>query len=218
MITMRGLVMMPGMTLKFDISRSRSIAAVEEAMKKDQLIWLTVQKDPQVEEPGIHDFMKTGVLSKIKRTVKQTDDTVQVSVKGLMRATLDEVITEYPYILADVVATEDLSAPPSEIEQDAMCRELESLIESYEEVGTTFSQEIHHELDSSHRDIRKLTRQLSNSLPMRWQDRQHLLEAEDFKELFIRLCQLLDREFEVLSINLEIQQKVKDRLEKNQRE
>ena len=217
-ITMRGLVMMPGMTLKFDISRPRSIAAVEEAMRKDQLIWLTAQKDPQVEEPGIRDFMKVGVLSKIKRTVKQTDETVQVSVKGLMRATLDEVISEHPYILADVIATEDLDAPPSEPEQDAMCRELESLISSYEEVGTTFSQEIHHELDCDSRDIRKVTRQLAHSLPMRWQDRQHLLEAEGFRELFIRLCQLLDREFEVLSINLEIQQKVKDRLEKNQRE
>lgn len=217
-ITMRGLVMMPGMSLKFDISRPRSIAAVDEAMRKDQLIWLTAQKDPLVEEPGVRDFMKIGVLSKIKRTVRQNDDTIQVSVKGLMRASLDEVIKEHPYILADVIATEDLDDVPSALEQDAMCRELESLITAYEEVGTSFSQEIHHELDSSNRDVRKLTKQLSNSLPMRWQDRQHLLESENFKDLFIRLCQLLDREFEVLSINLEIQQKVKDRLEKNQRE
>ncbi len=217
-ITMRGLVMMPDMSLKFDITRPKSIAAVEEAMRKDQLIWLTAQKDPVEEEVNARDCMRVGVLSKIKRIVRQNDNTIQANVKGLMRAELEDVIAETPYILVDVIAYPTENIQIDSEEQEAMCRELESLIASYESVGTNFSQDVHRELEGPSRNIIKLTKQLSHALPMRWQDRQHLLEAGTFRELFIRLCQLMDREYDVLSINLEIQKKVKDRLEKNQRE
>ena len=216
-VALRGLVCLPDMVLHFDVSRKKSIAALEAAMVKDQMVFLVAQKDPDEEDPTEEDLYQAGAMAKVKQIVKMPENMVRVVAEGKYRAELDEMISESPCFLTDVIIHDREEKVENENEAEAMRRFLEEIVEKFIESGAKFGPEITRQMEQAG-DIVKLTNQLCANMPMRWQDRQKLAEIIDFRERYEELCRIMEKEYDVLLINQDIQSKVKSRLEKNQRE
>lgn len=216
-LALRGLVCLPDMVLHFDVSRKKSIAALEAAMVKDQMVFLVTQKDPDEEEPAPEALYRTGTMAKIKQIVKMPENMVRVLAEGKFRAEIDEMISLSPYLLADVIIHDTEDKIDNENEAEAMRQVLENIIDEYRNAGTKFSADITKQLKQS-KDIVRLTNHLCSNMPMHWQDRQKLVEKLDFSERYEELCRILNKEYEILRINQDIQGKVKARIDKNQRE
>ena len=217
MIALRGLTVMPGTVVHFDVSRDKSIAAIEDVMQHDQMVMLAAQKDPDIEDPGIEDIFETGTVAKVRQIVRLPKNVVRVLAEGLYRAKIDEVISVKPYLFYNVTVNDTKEEPFDELHSEGMKRVLEEIIERYEGIGTKFGPEIERLMKDT-ADIVQLTNELCAKMPMKWQDRQKLLEEESIEGRYELLCRLLNKEYEVIRINQEIQNKVKIRLEKNQRE
>ncbi len=216
-VALRGLVCLPDMVLHFDVSRKKSIAALEAAMVKDQMVFLVAQKDPDEEDPTQEGLYQAGAMAKVKQIVKMPENMVRVVAEGKFRAELDEMISVSPYLLTDVIIHDREEKVENENEAEAMRRVLEEIVERFIESGAKFGPEITRQMEQAE-DIVKLTNQLCANMPMRWQDRQLLVEKVDFRERYEELCRIMEKEYDVLLINQDIQSKVKSRLEKNQRE
>ena len=195
-VALRGLVCLPDMILHFDVSRKKSIAALEAAMVKDQMVFLVAQKDPDEEDPKQEDLYTAGAMAKVKQIVKMPENMVRVVAEGKFRAELDEMISVSPYLLTDVIIHDREEKVENENEAEAMRRVLEEIVQKFIDAGAKFGPEITRQMEQAE-DIVKLTNQLCANMPMRWQDRQT---------------------YDVLLINQDIQNKVKSRLEKNQRD
>ena len=216
-VALRGLVCLPEMVLHFDVSRKKSIAALEAAMVKDQMIFLVAQKDPDEEDPTQEGLYQAGTMAKVKQIVKMPEDMVRVVAEGKFRAELDEMIATSPYLLTDVIIHDREEKVENANEAEAMRRVLEEIVQKFIDAGAKFGPEITRQMEKAE-DIVKLTNQLCANMPMRWMDRQQLVEKIDFRERYEALCQIMEKEYDVLLINQDIQNKVKSRLEKNQRE
>lgn len=216
-VALRGLVCLPDMILHFDVSRKKSIAALEAAMVKDQMVFLVAQKDPDEEDPKQEDLYTAGAMAKVKQIVKMPENMVRVVAEGKFRAELDEMISVYPYLLTDVIIHDREEKVENENEAEAMRRVLEEIVQKFIDAGAKFGPEITRQMQQAE-DIVKLTNQLCANMPMRWQDRQTLAEKMDFRERYEELCRIMEKEYDVLLINQDIQNKVKSRLEKNQRD
>ena len=216
-VALRGLVCLPDMILHFDVSRKKSIAALEAAMVKDQMVFLVAQKDPDEEDPKQEDLYTAGAMAKVKQIVKMPENMVRVVAEGKFRAELDEMISESPYLLTDVIIHDREEKVENENEAEAMRRVLEEIVQKFIDAGAKFGPEITRQMEQAE-DIVKLTNQLCANMPMRWQDRQTLAEKMDFRERYEELCRIMEKEYDVLLINQDIQNKVKSRLEKNQRD
>ena len=216
-VALRGLVCLPDMILHFDVSRKKSIAALEAAMVKDQMVFLVAQKDPDEEDPKQEGLYIAGAMAKVKQIVKMPENMVRVVAEGKFRAELDEVISVSPYLLTDVIIHDREEKVENENEAEAMRRVLEEILQKFIDAGAKFGPEITRQMEQAE-DIVKLTNQLCANMPMRWQDRQTLAEKVDFRERYEELCRIMDKEYDVLLINQDIQNKVKSRLEKNQRD
>ena len=216
-VALRGLVCLPDMILHFDVSRKKSIAALEAAMVKDQMVFLVAQKDPDEEDPKQEDLYTAGAMAKVKQIVKMPENMVRVVAEGKFRAELDEMISQSPYLLTDVIIHDREEKVENENEAEAMRRVLEEIVQKFIDAGAKFGPEITRQMEQAE-DIVKLTNQLCANMPMRWQDRQTLAEKMDFRERYEELCRIMEKEYDVLLINQDIQNKVKSRLEKNQRD
>ena len=216
-VALRGLVCLPDMILHFDVSRKKSIAALEAAMVKDQMVFLAAQKDPDEEDPKQEDLYTAGAMAKVKQIVKMPENMVRVVAEGKFRAELDEMISVSPYLLTDVIIHDREEKVENENEAEAMRRVLEEIVQKFIDAGAKFGPEITRQMEQAE-DIVKLTNQLCANMPMRWQDRQTLAEKMDFRERYEELCRIMEKEYDVLLINQDIQNKVKSRLEKNQRD
>ena len=216
-VALRGLVCLPDMILHFDVSRKKSIAALEAAMVKDQMVFLVAQKDPDEEDPKQEGLYIAGAMAKVKQIVKMPENMVRVVAEGKFRAELDEVISVSPYLLTDVIIHDREEKVENENEAEAMRRVLEEILQKFIDAGAKFGPEITRQMEQAE-DIVKLTNQLCANMPMRWQDRQTLAEKVDFRERYEELCRIMEKEYDVLLINQDIQNKVKSRLEKNQRD
>ena len=216
-IALRGLVVIPGTVIHFDVSREKSIAAIEDVMKHDQMVMLSAQKDPETEDPGIDDICRIGTAAKVRQIVRMPKNVVRVLAEGLYRSTIVEEISSKPYLFYNIAVDDTKETIDDPVRSEGMRRALEEIMERFEGLGTKFSAEIKRLMQDT-QDAAQVTNELCAKMPMKWQDRQRLLEAESIEDRFVLLCQLMNREYEVVRINQEIQQKVKVRLEKNQRD
>ena len=217
-IALRGTTILPDMIVHFDVSREKSIQAIEKAMMQDQRVLLITQKDPAVEDPGPEDLYKIGTVAEIKQLVKLPKDIVRVLVEGMERAELLR-FTESEYYLNAEAATFDVEELKSAEEsvEEAMLRGMKEIFVKYCNVNPKMSKELAGqilELD----DVSKVIDQISIHLPMRYEDRQKVLEAVSLEDRYEELGIILSNEIEVLEISAELQSKVKERVDKNQRE
>lgn len=216
-IPLRGLTVLPTMVLHFDISRKSSIQAVEAAMEKDQIIFLVTQRNPDDNNPGLRGLYEFGVIARIRNVAKLPKDIVRVMVEGLQKGRLLEGEAANGYLEVQVEPVEELRPEIDASMAEAMVRALRDLLTRYGQLNQKFGKDMQKQLLEI-QDLEKLTMAVSVHLPMYYEDRQKLLEKEDIVSRYNDLSALIVNEMEILQIRNEIQQKVKERVDKNQRE
>ena len=216
-IALRGLTILPNMIVHFEVSRERSKAAIEAAMTKDQNILLLTQKDIEVEEPGREDLYDFGTVAKIKQLVKLPKDSLRVMVEGTYRAHLDNLVSVNPMLEAEVTVFDKTICEIDALEQAGYVRYIHELLQNYAAQNPNFSVELVRQL-LEEENLLKLVDQLCTNLPMEYKERQKCLEAVDLQMRFENLVDFMNREIEMIRITREIQENVKERVDKNQRE
>ncbi len=217
LLPLRGLTVLPGMVLHFDISRERSIKAVETAMSTDQNIFLVTQKNPDHNNPGLRDLYEIGLEAKIRNVAKLPQGIIRVMVEGGERGRLLELDDGGPYLVGE---TEEIIWEPLELPEatrTAMLRALQELLKRYCQLNQKFGKDMLRQMLEIG-ELSELVQQVLLHLPLFYEERQRLLEAMSLTEEYDTLCTVLVNEMEIIQIRNEIQQKVKERVEKNQRE
>lgn len=216
-IALRGTTILPDMIVHFDINRPKSVKAVEEAMTQDQKIFLITQKDPQVENPGINDLYKVGTIALVKQVVKLPKDILRVLVEGVERAELVGLEEELPYLEAEIAGFEEEEEELPENVKEAMLRSMKEIFLAYCKENSKISKELAGQiLDID--DVERLVDQICINISLNYEQRQQLLEAVSLNERYELLGVIMSNEIEVMQLRMEIQSKVKERIDKNQRE
>ena len=216
-IALRGTTILPDMIVHFDVSRERSVKAIEAAMLHDQTIFLVTQKDPEIETPGIEELYKVGTVAYIKQVVKLPHNLLRVLVEGKTRAELLNIESEEPYLRAEITGFESDAQNYSEPVREAMYRSIRTLFHRYCMDSGKISRELAAQILNI-QDIEELISQIAVNLPLSYQNKQKILEAVTLEEQYEVLGAILTSETEILQIGQELQQKLKERVDKNQRE
>ena len=218
-VALRGMTILPDMVIHFDVSRERSIKAVEEAMLKEQRIFLVTQKDMQTENPGPEDLYRIGTIAAVKQIVRMPHKVVRVLAEGLERGELSHFEREDDYLEAEIIRFEkdtELEALPESC-VEAMVRNLQDIFQLYCSENGKQAKELAGQL-AGETDLEKLMNQIMINLPLFYEDKQKLLEAVNLSDRYELLCLLMNKEIEVMRFKRELQEKVKARVDKNQRE
>lgn len=217
-VALRGMTILPAMIVHFDISREKSIRAVEQAMLGDQRILAVAQKDPEVSEPEAKDLYRIGTIAEIKQVMRLPKNIFRVLVEGTERAELMELDDSQDYLRAEaMVFEEEEESGLDEKKQEAMKRSLKDIFLEYAKLNAKMSKELAGQLLELE-DLKKLVDQIAINLPLRYEDKQKMLEAIQLEERYERLCVILQNEVEVMRIQMDFQAKVKERIDKNQKE
>ena len=218
MVPLRGMTVMPGMVVHFDVSRARSIAAVQEAMVEEQKIFLTAQRSIDTEEPGAEDVYEIGTVGTVRQIIKLPKQIVRVLVSGETRGRLQEVEFSDPYLRAkvEVIAEEDAEAP-EDVNTEAMERSLRDMLVEYASKNGKMSKESIAQL-AEVRGLRRLVDEIAANIPLQYTDQQEILNETDLKKRYEKLAFKLVNEVQIMDIKDEIRRKVKERVDKHQRE
>ncbi|MCD8082742.1 MAG: endopeptidase La [Clostridiales bacterium] len=215
-IALRGLAVLPGMTVSFDISRPRSIAAVERAMVGDQNVFLVAQRDPDIQEPDLEHLYHVGTVSHIRQLVKMPGGMVRVMVEGLDRAELISLDSLDPMLMAEIVLTV-AERQTEDAVTEAMSRVLKEKIEEYGRQHPKFAKEVLPNLRAIS-SLETLMHQIASELPWDYTIRQQYLESVHVEEKYQVLVMGLVNEIEVSRIQREFQERVKANIDRNQKE
>ena len=217
-IALRGMTVLPSMIVHFDISREKSIRAVEHAMQEDQLIFLITQQNPDVTDPDFQDLYRIGTVARIKNLAKLPQNIVRVMVEGLERAEMNALNMEEGFLRAEIVTYPSREQTKlSESDVVAMTRALKDIFTRYCMENPKVGKELSKQILDIH-DLEKLVDQISINLPLYYEDKQRLLEAVELENRYDTLCVLICNELEIIRIKSELQQKVKEQIDKNQKE
>lgn len=217
-VALRGMVILPGMVAHFDVSRAKSIKAVEEAMMDEQKIFLVAQKDVEQENPDIEDLFKIGIIAEVKQVIKLQNNIVRILVEGKERAELSAFLENPDYLLAEIIRfDEEVDDRLPEEAKEAMLRSIQETFGKYVVVNPKMGKELQRQL-SEITDLEKLMNQLANSLPVHFEEKQKILDAVSMTERYEVLMALLLKEIEIIAIKNDFQAKVKAHVDKNQKE
>ena len=219
-VALRGMTILPGMVAHFDISRDRSIHAIEEAMVGDQKIFLITQQDASVEEPARDDLYQIGVIAEVKQVIKMPNEIVRVLVEGLERGELASFLSQEKYLMAEVILFDEKTAEEEELmpeAKEAMLRCIRETVLKYQKANGHMSKEFLRQVEEQ-QDVGTLMQQVAYNLPLYYIQKQKILEAVDLTSQYETLMAILLNEVEVISLKNEFQAKVKERVDKNQRE
>ncbi len=217
-VALRGMVILPGMVAHFDVSRAKSIKAVEEAMMDEQKIFLVAQKDVEQENPDIEHLFKIGIIAEVKQVIKLQNNIVRILVEGKERAELSAFLENPDYLLAEIIRfDEEVDDGLPEEAKEAMLRSIQETFGKYVVVNPKMGKELQRQL-SEITDLEKLMNQLANSLPVHFEEKQKILDAVSMTERYEVLMALLLKEIEIIAIKNDFQAKVKAHVDKNQKE
>ena len=217
-VALRGMVILPGMVAHFDVSRAKSIKAVEEAMMDEQKIFLVAQKDVEQENPDIEDLFKIGIIAEVKQVIKLQNNIVRILVEGKERAELSAFLENPDYLLAEIIRfDEEVDDGLPEEAKEAMLRSIQETFGKYVVVNPKMGKELQRQL-SEITDLEKLMNQLANSLPVHFEEKQKILDAVSMTERYEVLMALLLKEIEIIAIKNDFQAKVKAHVDKNQKD
>lgn len=218
MVALRGMTIMPGMVVHFDVSRERSIAAVQEAMVEEQKIFLTAQKSIDTEEPGAEDVYEIGTVGTVRQIIKLPKQIVRVLVSGEQRGRLREIKFSDPYLRAEVeVIAESDGTMPEDANSEAMERSLKDMLVEYASKNGKMSKEATAQLLEI-KGLRKLVDEIAANIPLYYTDQQEILNETELGKRYEKLAFKLVNEVQIMNIKEEIQHKVKERVDKHQRE
>ena len=217
-IALRDITVMPDMIINFDLSRAKSIFAVEQAMMDDQKIFLIAQKEPEVNEPGREDLYSVGTLAFIRKISKVSDKLIRVLVEGTARAGLIRFEEDTAdYLLAEVEEIPEPVKLPEENLEEAMKREIQALCSEYGKVNAKASKTL-GELVRGDMPLGKLLDEIIMNIPVDYKKRQEVLNAVPIEERFRITTTILGNELEILKLRVQLGAQIKGRIEKNQKE
>ena len=216
-VMLRGLSILPGMVIHFDLSTDKSIEAVEQAMLADQRIFVVTQKNVEAEEPGLEDVYETGTIAVIRQVTKLPGHVLRVLVEGTFRGRIYRLVQENNYIMAEVSYENDDMTELTEEEQEAMTRMVKESFAAYytcfPKVGKAVADQIEEEMQ-----LGRLLDCITINMPLALADKQAILGAVSVKERFEILTGLLAREVDVIRIKNELAKDIRERIDKNQRD
>ena len=216
-VALRGLTILPGMVQHFDISREKSIRAIETAMMGNQKVYLVTQRHPEQETPAVADLYQMGTISQIKQLVKMPGGIIRVMVEGEKRAALLTLFEEVPYLEAVVEEAPMQEEQLTDTVKEAMSRIVK---EKLEEFGNANPKAVKDFIGSLLviTDLEQLLTQTANEFPWDFAVKQEMLECDYWSHLYDRIVYYLMRELEILMIKRDYQGKVKEHIDKNQRD
>lgn len=216
-VALRGLTILPGMIAHFDVSRERSLRAVEEAMEQDQKIYLVTQRNVDSEDPTQEDLYQMGIVADIKQVVRLQNDVVRILVDGISRAALLGFTGNEKYLEAEICYCDSNADSLPEDLREAMLLGVREAFHRYAAVVGKISKELIRQIDQ-YEDLEKLIDYVTNNLPVSYELKQQVLEAEDINDRYQVIVSLLLSQVEIISIKNELQKKVKVRVDKHQKE
>lgn len=216
-VALRGLTILPGMIAHFDVSRERSLRAVEEAMEQNQKIYLVTQRNVDSEDPTQEDLYQMGIVADIKQVVRLQNDVVRILVDGISRAALLGFTGNEKYLEAEICYCDSNADSLPEDLREAMLLGVREAFHRYAAVVGKISKELIRQIDQ-YEDLEKLIDYVTNNLPVSYELKQQVLEAEDINDRYQVIVSLLLSQVEVISIKNELQKKVKVRVDKHQKE
>ena len=216
-VALRGLTILPGMVQHFDVSREKSIRAIETAMMGNQKVYLVTQRHPEQETPAVTDLYQMGTISQIKQLVKMPGGIIRVMVEGEKRAALLTLFEEGPYLEAEVEEAPMQEEQLTDTVKEAMSRIVK---EKLEEFGNANPKAVKDFIGSLLviTDLEQLLTQTANEFPWDFAVKQEMLECDYWSHLYDRIVYYLMRELEILMIKRDYQGKVKEHIDKNQRD
>lgn len=215
-VALRGMTILPGMVAHFDVSRNRSVRALEAAMMDDQMVFLVTQKNVEKEDPELEDLYTVGIIAVIKQVIKMQNNVVRVLVEGETRARLLSMEQE-ECLLAEVEPLQrDEELMAVEI-QEAMLRGIRETFTRYCMLNPKPGKELARQMIEI-TDLDKLLDHIGNNLPVGYEQKQRILEANSLQERYETLMIILLNEINIIQIKTEFQTKVKEKVDKNQKE
>jgi ATP-dependent Lon protease len=215
LLPLRGLLVFPTMVLHLDVGREKSVKALETAMVEDHIILLTSQKDVSIDEPDMDDLYQMGTLARVKQLLKLPNGTFRVLVEGIARAIITETVSEEPYFMVKVEKFVDRTT--KDLEDEALKRTMLEYFEQYINLSKRLSADIY----ASIADIDEPGRMadiIASHLPLKLEEKQRILETIDVKERIHKIIQILHNEKEVLQLEKKISMRVKQSMERTQKE
>lgn len=216
-IALRGMTLLPGMVAHFDISRDKSIKAVEAAMNDNQKIYLVTQRDPDIDDPILEDLYEVGIVAEIKQVIKMQNNIVRVLAEGSARAKIHGFAECESYLSAEVEELEEVEEFLPDAVKSAMKKSIRDNFIRFTKIHGKISPEAIKQVNGID-DLIKLINFVSNTLPIGYTDKQRILEANSVNERYEVLLALLFREIDVMVIQKDFQDKVKQRVDKNQKD
>ncbi|REJ23434.1 MAG: endopeptidase La [Bacillaceae bacterium] len=215
LLPLRGLLVYPSMVLHLDVGRDKSVQALEKAMMDDHMIFLTTQKEVSIDDPKEDDLYHIGTLTKIKQMLKLPNGTIRVLVEGQKRGAIKSFESKEPYISVQVDTYEE--PLQKDVEEEALMRTALEYFEQY----IKMSKKISSETFATVLDIDepgRLADIIASHLPIKLKDKQEILETFDVKERLNKIIQMLHNEKEVLQLEKKIGQRVRQSMERTQKE
>ena len=217
-LALRGLNIFPEMSITLDVQRDISVNAVNTAMKNEQVIFIVAQKDADVDDPKFDDLYKIGVVAIIKQILKLPDNNLRVLVKGIKTAKLDTILALKPYITGSVTPVEIKTIKRISKKTEATIRNIVSLFDEYVAYTKHVSPDIFNLISSSLDDVEKFSDIISANLDISLEKRQMLIETVSISKRLELLMSILMSEIELLKLKNSIAVRVKDNIDKNQKE
>lgn len=216
LLPLRGIVVFPYMMLHFDVGRPKSLKALEEAMSGDQTIFLVTQKDFDIDDPTIEDINKTGTIAKIKQVIKLPGEDVRVLIEGASRATINKVISDEEFFLCEVLEHND-EYEEMDLEIQALKRQVVNAFENYFAINSKMNPETLSNIMAID-NLSKLADVVAANITLPYPEKQKILECLDIRKRVEMLLSEVLYEIEVMKLERTISAKVKNQIDKNQRE
>lgn len=215
-VALRGITILPGIIAHFDISRERTLNAIEKAMQQEQKVFLVSQQDDRVDDPGRDDLYDVGIIAEVKQVIKLQNDIVRILVDGFDRGRLVELEDCGDYYQARIDVFSDESPVSANMEL-AMLEGLKEAFANYSQVHGKVSKEVTQEVKTS-TDLKQLIDYIANNLAVNYRAKQKVLQAEKLEKRYEELLEILLREIDVIDLKNDLAQKVKARIDKHQRD
>lgn len=224
MVALRGMTILPEMVRHFDVSREKSLAAIDEAMEGEQMLFVSAQKDVATEDPGLEDVYETGCIVTVRQIVKMPKKISRVLITGEKRAKIRSLEFKEPYLRALVDVVEDVDTSDEEtggesapLNKEAMLRGLRDIFKEYMLRNPKISKEFAGQIDEIN-DLKKLVDTVGANLPLAYTEYQELLEETHVMRRYDKLAYKVVNEIQVQNIKEELQEKIRERVDKNQRD
>lgn len=216
-VALRGMTILPQTIIHFDLSREKSIAAVEQAMVESQKIFLITQKITEENNPGFEQVYHIGTIAMIKQIIKMPNNIVRVMVEGLSRGELLAFTEKEEYLEGEVTPLEESARLQGTVQEEAMVRQVKELFAAYAlfypKNGTALERHI-----QGITELGRLLDQITINMPLAFESKQRVLSAIDIEERYEVLIEILSKEVEIAGIKKELSDKIKGRVDKRQRE